>query len=174
MINLEIEILGDPYYIADSGMGNYSAKEVQGYDNITGDGSINYQNGEVVVEVNFRTPIDIDLEKGTWDFRDTEPVAQFSGLFRVLSVDNAIIKNKFTQTLQLVRLPGQQPTLVEKSSTSLADTKTSGNEFVQATNNAVLNSPFMAGSVVNQINNINPSAPNPGLPGIVDTRGNYN
>ena len=32
----------------------------------------------------------------------------------------------------------------------------------------------MAGSVVNQINNINPSAPNPGLPGIVDTRGNYN
>ena len=177
MINLELEILGDPYYIADSGMGNYSAKEVQGYDNITGDGSINYQNGEVVVTVNFRTPIDINMEKGSWDFRDSEPVAQFSGLFNVRSVDNSIVQNKFTQTLHLVRLPGQEPKLPEKSTETLANNESSGytaqsqaqrSPAAQSVNNS---SSSYYGSTTNQTNNVNTSPPNPGLPGIVDTRG---
>lgn len=168
MINLDLQILGDPYYIADSGMGNYSAKEVNGYDNITSDGSINYQNGEVVVEVNFRTPIDIDLEKGTWDFRDTEPVAQFSGLFRVLSVDSSIVKNKFTQTLHLVRLPGQDVKLKEKPVVSLIGQKNEGTDFVQKTNSSII-SAITGGSVQN--NNVNTSPPNPGLPGVINTGG---
>lgn len=171
MINLEIEILGDPYYIADSGMGNYTAKSVQGYKNITSDGSINYQNGEVVVTVNFRTPVDIDLEKGIYNYGDTEPIAQFSGLFRVISVDNSIVRNKFTQTLHLVRLPGQDPKLPQKSSESLADVKNEGTEFVQATNNSILNSPIFSGSSVNQTNNTNPSAPDVGLPGVINSGG---
>lgn len=172
MINLELEILGDPYYIADSGMGNYSAKETEGYENITGDGSINYQNGEVVVSVNFRTPVDIDLEKGSWDFRDTEPVAQFSGLFRVLNVDNSIIKNKFTQVLHLIRLPGQESTKEDKPITSIASVEeNAGTEFVQATNNSILNSPIFGGSKVNQTNNTNPSAPDTALPGVVNSGG---
>jgi hypothetical protein len=177
MINLELEILGDPYYIADSGMGNYSAKEVQGYDNITGDGSVNYQNGEVVVTVNFRTPIDIDLEKGSWDFRDSEPVAQFSGLFRVISVDNSITKNKFTQVLHLVRLPGQDTKLPEKSTETLANNESSGytaqsqaqrSPAAQSINNS---SSSYYGSTTNQTNNVNTSPPDPGLPGVVYSGG---
>lgn len=171
MINLELEILGDPYYIADSGMGNYSAKETQGYENITGDGSMNYQNGEVVVEINFRTPVDINLESGTWDFGNTEPIASFSGLFRVLSVDNNITRNKFVQTLHLVRLPGQEPTKVEKPTASLSTIDNEGSQFVQATNNSILNSPIFSGSTVNQTNNTNQSAPNVGLPGVVNSGG---
>jgi hypothetical protein len=178
MINLELEILGDPYYIADSGMGNYSAKETKGYDNLTSDGSINYQNGEVVVEVNFRTPIDIDLQKGTWDFRDTEPVAQFSGLFSVISVDNNITSNKFKQTLQLVRLPGQEPKKEVKSETIVnnessgytAQSQAQRSPAAQSVNNS---SSSYYGSTTNQTNNINTSPPNPGLPGIVNTGGRF-
>jgi hypothetical protein len=179
MINLELEILGDPYYITDSGMGNYSAKEVQGYDNITGDGSVNYQNGEVVVAVNFRTPIDIDLQKGMYSFGDTRPVAQFSGLFRVISVDNTINTNKFTQVLQLVRLPGQEEKLEEKSAVSIANNESSGytaqsqaqrSPAAQSVNNS---SSSYYGSTTNQTNNINTSPPNPGLPGIVNTGGRF-
>jgi hypothetical protein len=176
MINLELEILGDPYYIADSGMGNYSAKEVQGYDNITGDGSINYQNGEVVVSVNFRTPIDIDLQKGTYFFGDTRPVAQFSGLFRVLSVENSINVNKFTQVLQLVRIPGQEEKLEEKneilvnneSSGYTAQSQAQRSPAVQSVNNS---SSSYYGSTTNQTNNVNTSPPNPGLAGVVNTGG---
>lgn len=153
MINLNLTILGDPYYISDSGMGNYSAKEVQGYDNITGDGSINYQNGEVVITIKFRTPIDIDLEKGSWDFRDTQPVAQFSGLFQVISVDSSISKNKFTQVLSCIRLPGQDPKLDEKPS-----------------GNIVVNEPT-ATTISNSTNNINTNPTPPGLVGVINTGG---
>lgn len=167
MINLNMTILGDPYYIADSGMGNYSAKEIQGYDNLTGDGAMNYQNGEVVITVNFRTPIDINLGEGTWDFRESEPVAQFSGLFRVLNVESMISKNKFTQELQLVRLPGQEAKKVEVINSS--PVKNQGTEFVEKTNASILGA--ITGGNKNQNNNTNPSAPNPALPGIVNTGG---
>lgn len=177
MINLNVTILGDPYYIADSGMGNYSAKEVQGYDNITGDGSINYQNGEVVVTINFRTPIDINLGAGTWDFRATEPVAQFSGLYRVLNVESMFSKNKFTQELQLVRLPGQEASKPEVINSSAV--KTQGTELpsvstpsygdtVEQSKIGIFSSPVYGGV---STNNVNSSPPDPGLPGVINTGG---
>jgi hypothetical protein len=177
MINLNMTILGDPYYIADSGMGNYSAKEVQGYDNLTGDGSMNYQNGEVVITVNFRTPIDINLGEGTWDFRATEPVAQFSGLFRVLNVESMFSKNKFTQELQLVRLPGQEatkvevinPTPVKNQGSELPSVTTpSYGDIVEQSKIGIFSNPVYGGA---STNNVNSSPPNPGLPGVINTGG---
>ena len=50
LVAVDLTILGDPYYIADSGMGNYNALQVPGVLNITADGSMNYQNGEVDIE----------------------------------------------------------------------------------------------------------------------------
>jgi hypothetical protein len=59
MIQLTLTILGDPYYLGDSGLGNYTAGKTQ-WENLTSDYSIDYQTGEVDIIVNFRTPIDID------------------------------------------------------------------------------------------------------------------
>jgi hypothetical protein len=46
MINLNLTILGDPYYLATSGTGNYTATATN-FQNLTSDGEMNYQNGEV-------------------------------------------------------------------------------------------------------------------------------
>ena len=106
MVNTTMTILGDPYYLGDSGMGNYTAKSTQ-YEQLNNDGAINYQSGEVMIIVNFRTPIDIDVSKSAYTFGPTELVNEFSGLFKVNQVDSNFSRGKFTQTLKMIRLPGQ-------------------------------------------------------------------
>ena len=74
LITIEMEIIGDPFFMADSGQGNYSASPAaaRGY---TSDGSMDYQRSEVEVDVNFRTPIDYNDDGGmTFPQRGTEPV----------------------------------------------------------------------------------------------------
>lgn len=107
MIALTVTILGDPYYMGDSGMGNYSAVAS---DNryINSDYSINYQSGEVHVLMNFRTPVDIDQSTGLFSFTSTAEVPQFSGLYKILSAVSKFNRGKFTQTLKMIRMPNQE------------------------------------------------------------------
>lgn len=102
-----MEILGDPYYIMDSGMGNYSAQTSQ-YDNVNTDGSMDYQSGEVDIRVDFRTPIDYKAD-GTMDFgTSVEAVQPFSGLYQVTFVQSKFSDGKFTQDLQMIRRRNQE------------------------------------------------------------------
>ena len=107
MLSAEMEILGDPYFIADSGMGNFSDTPVT--YNLNKNGSMNYQSGEVDILVNFRTPIDYDPTTGYMDFGNTVNVDGFSGLYQVMSVRNSFTGGKFLQTLDLVRRKNQKP-----------------------------------------------------------------
>lgn len=112
MVTLDITIIGDPYFIAQSGTGNYTAKSTQ-FVNLNIDGSVNYQNGEVDIVVNFRTPSDINQTTGMYDFGTTSsssPVIQFSGLYRVTQVTSHFTKGQFTQDLKGVRRPQQEST----------------------------------------------------------------
>ena len=106
MINLNLTILGDPYYIVDSGVGNYTAGATE-FQNLNSDGAMDYQTGEVYITVNFRTPIDINTKTGFYNFGDSRPVQQFSGLYKVMQVESTFNRAKFTQTLSLVRMVGQ-------------------------------------------------------------------
>ena len=106
MLRLNMTILGDPYFLGDSGMGNYTAGKTQ-YENINSDYSVDYQTGEVDVVVNFRTPIDINMSKGAYDFGPTTLINQFSGLYMVQRVENSFTKGRFTQNLTMVRRIGQ-------------------------------------------------------------------
>jgi hypothetical protein len=106
MLSPTIKILGDPYYLADSGMGNYTSTE-SNHDNINADHSMNYQSGEVDIVVNFRTPLDIDHSVGKYNFGPTQILEQFSGLYRVNQCTSHFSRGKFTQELQLLRRPGQ-------------------------------------------------------------------
>jgi len=115
MTNLELEILGDPYWIAQSGMGNYTAQPTQFY-NLNDDGSVSYQNGEVDCLVNFRTPIDINQTTGLYDFGNTSktaPVMQFSGLYTITNVTSTFKNGEFTQHLVGNRRPLQESTKQE-------------------------------------------------------------
>jgi hypothetical protein len=123
MQTLDITIVGDPYYIAMSGTGNYTAQASS--VNLNTDGTLNYQTGEVHITVNFRTPVDINQDSGLYNFGENSnvPVASFSGLYRVNSIDNTFSKNQFTQDLHLTRLPGQEVPGSGSAATALSATR---------------------------------------------------
>lgn len=107
LVTMELTVLGDPYYLADTGQGNYNSPRIaQAY---TADGTMDYQRSEVEVIVNFRTPIDYNSTTGSMIFpEDTVPVRAFSGLYKVNTVKNNFNGGKFTQVLTLIRRPNQE------------------------------------------------------------------
>lgn len=106
MLQADIEIMGDPYYVVGSGTANYSESNTGSF-NLTANGEVDYQNGEVHVVFNFRTPVDIDPFTGLADFGSTEIAKGFSGLYQLVSVTNNFKGGKFTQVLHCFRLPNQ-------------------------------------------------------------------
>ena len=110
MVNVDLTIMGDPFYLSDSGLGNYTAKD-SSFTGMNQDGHMNFENGEVFVNVLFRTPIDYNTSTGVMMFpSDTKIINAFSGIYRVNKVTHKIEKNRFTQTLTLMRLLGQEDT----------------------------------------------------------------
>lgn len=108
LITIEMEILGDPYFITDSGVGNYNSDGTQ-YVNLNADGSINYQTSEVDIIINFRTPVDLDPETGGYKFNGASiGLGDFSGLYKVNEIVNTFSGNIFKQNLQCVRRRNQQ------------------------------------------------------------------
>jgi hypothetical protein len=99
-------IMGDPYFLADSGLGNFS-NTGSGSFNVTKDLAMDYQSGEVDIAITFRTPIDYNSSTGLMDFGDTQIVRHFSGLYRVLEARHRFQNGKFTQELSLQRRRNQ-------------------------------------------------------------------
>jgi len=107
LVTAEMTIWGDPYYIADSGMGNYNAPETP-LINITADGTMDYQSSEVDILLNFKTPL--DYSQGNYmDFPSlgVTPVGAFSGLYNVTLLTNSFSEGVFTQKMQLIRRRNQ-------------------------------------------------------------------
>lgn len=104
LVTVTMTIMGDPYYLADSGAGNFS-NSGSGRFNVTADQAMDYQNGEVDIIINFRSPLDYDSGTGIMDFGNSEVVKEFSGLYRVNLVSHRISRGKFTQELKLLRRP---------------------------------------------------------------------
>jgi hypothetical protein len=110
MVALDLKIIGDPYFIAQSGQGNYTSQQTE-FGNLNADGSVNYQNGEVDIMVNFRTPVDINQTTGLYDFGKSSksaPVLSWSGLYQVINVTSSFAGGQFTQTLSGTRRPSQE------------------------------------------------------------------
>lgn len=103
LIQVDLKIWGDPYYVSDTGIGNYTA-EGTNLINLTVDGTMDYQYSEVDIGLNFRTPVDIGPD-GLMVFpgTDTKPLYQFSGLYQVLQVRSFFAQGQFTQELKLLR-----------------------------------------------------------------------
>jgi hypothetical protein len=103
MLTGEIEILGDPFYLATGGMGNHLPK-LKDYA-ITTTGEANFNNGPVVVRINFRNPIDIDEATGLATFSKT--AVPFSGVYQVLKCQSTLRDGAFKQKLNIMRYNGQ-------------------------------------------------------------------
>jgi hypothetical protein len=106
MMNITLDIVGDPYYIANSGVGNYTATQTN-LINVTKDGDVNYQNGEVDIVINFRTPTDINQTTGMYSLTNTKMSQQFSGLYKLTTITSFFKNGKFTQQLVGNRRQGQ-------------------------------------------------------------------
>lgn len=143
MINLDLRILGDPFYITSSGTGNYRAAFTN-KQGVNGDKEMNYENGETYIAVYFRTPIDQNPndKNPNWDggyyFGSEESQFQFSGLFRVLKVESMFNAGKFVQELQLIRLPDQDNRNVPEGKLAIAPQPEPGDDYSGPENITVL------------------------------------
>jgi hypothetical protein len=107
MLDGELEILGDPYFLVTGGIGNYTPGPSAVGPQMTEDGAAAHNYGEVLITVNFRNPIDIDtLEKGG-RFRFDSELVPFSGVYRVNEVRSTFKDGQFKQSLKILRVPGQ-------------------------------------------------------------------
>lgn len=113
MIQIDLKIHGDPFWMSDAGLGNYVAIPNPINPAITATGSMNPNASEVLIAINFRTPVDYDGDDGfvKYPLGGFLPVSMFSGIFRVTECTNTFEEGKFTQTLKCLRLIGQEFTL---------------------------------------------------------------
>jgi hypothetical protein len=112
MTVLRMKVIGDPYYITQSGSGNYTSTPTQ-YQNLNSDGTINWHNGEVDIRVNFRSPIDINQGTGLYNFggsSKSSPVNSFTGLYQLVIVNSSFKGGQFTQELKALRRPMYEST----------------------------------------------------------------
>lgn len=106
LINIDFEILGDLYYLIDSGIGNYFSPESSDRQS-TEDGSMNYEGSDVYVYIRFRTPTDINQRNGLYDFSDQGKDSPFSGIYKIIACENIFSDGIFKQKLKAIRIPRQ-------------------------------------------------------------------
>jgi hypothetical protein len=129
MITLNLEILGDPYWMVDNGVSNSFVPVSEGSSQMTQDGTMNYIDREVHIFVTFKTPVDVNMGgDGLYGFMDTEAKlkSQFSGIYQVIRCECIINDGMFKQRLTCVRKacqPSDVPDLPQPS--GLAETLSS-------------------------------------------------
>lgn len=106
MINIKLKISGDPHLIKqDDSFFNPDSETIKGVFNRNN--SLNSDAGEIFAYLSFRSPDDIDLNTGMYSFRDG--ISTFSGIYKMITVDNVFDRGSFTQSIDMVRL-FDQPT----------------------------------------------------------------
>lgn len=102
MVRGDLEILGDPFFLAMGGQGNYKP-ETAGYG-VTKDGAVDLYNGQVFVEITFKNPDDIKsvFEGGKAKFSENR--ISFSGVYMVTKVTSKFSGGVFKQKLNILRM----------------------------------------------------------------------
>jgi hypothetical protein len=108
LVTIDLEILGDPYWMVDSGMNNYFSAAKTPTAQITEDGTMNYESGNVYVYLTFRTPIDVNTTTGLYDFSQVGEESPFGGIYRIVLCENTFADGNWKQKLKCVRMPGPQ------------------------------------------------------------------
>lgn len=111
MINVKLKIVGDPQLIKQDDVyknpiNNPSKIEDKNLPVDKKTNSILYDKSEVFALLTFRTPIDFSEDTGLSTFEQTD-YSVFSGVYKIITVDNEFNRGQFTQNLDLVRLTKQ-------------------------------------------------------------------
>jgi hypothetical protein len=110
MISVKLKILGDPDFIKQDEFLYHPGAIGVGYNSqfLPGAGnSLNMDSGEIFCEVRFRSPVDMDEGTGMMRQDGAYSTSYFSGIYKVISVENDFSRGQFTQTLNLIRYPNQ-------------------------------------------------------------------
>ena len=126
LIQMDLTIIGDPYFLPASGMMNtdeptryfvdprpYITTSASDKNNGNGRGEINYQDTACFIEMNFQTPIDYQPNGDNLIFPtggayengagETIRLGEFSGIFQVQTITSSFRANIFEQTLRINR-----------------------------------------------------------------------
>lgn len=112
LVNVNLEILGDPYWLVDNGTGGYIPAPGQ-TEMVTEDGAANYESGDIYVYLRFRTPIEPKETSGDYLFLDQQD-SQFSGIYKVTKCESKFNGGVFKQELKCIRMPLQASDFDEK------------------------------------------------------------
>ena len=112
LVNVDLEILGDTYWLTDNGIGGYLPPPGTS-EMITVDGAANYESGDIYIFIRFRTPIEPKEGNGDYLFLDGED-SPFSGIYKVTKCESKFNGGVFKQNLKCVRMPLQANDFEEK------------------------------------------------------------
>lgn len=124
LVKVDLEIVGDTFWLVDSGLSNYFAKESAVSSQLTEDGTMNYEGSDIYIYISFRTPADINTKRGLIEFSYKDKESPFSGIYRVFRCTSKFAGGKFTQTLQAIRMQGQPQDFDGKQTTTSRENAT--------------------------------------------------
>ena len=112
LLQLSLRIVGDTYFLPNSGMGNLVVADLRNQNKAIefGEREMDYLNTQVHVEVNFNTPVDINEKTGDMNLASIKLQEQkqdiklgvFSAVYRVTKVRSEFVGGKFEQDIELV------------------------------------------------------------------------
>ena len=171
----QMEILGDPCWIEQKSVLNesYQNSYIEGSPNLDRFGSVTGDEYEVFVQVNFKTPTDLDDTTGLFKIQDA---AFFEGKYKVFLCESRFAGGVFTNVLQMVRMR-HQPTDFERENLGLSPgnngTTGDGSGSTNFSNGTSIDSNNSTDNVVDQLpipritietignrNRVNPRIPN--------------
>jgi hypothetical protein len=111
MVTVKIDIMGDLYFLSDSGLNSNYFAEKGPNDQVKADGSMNWEGSEIFIYITWRNPIEPNLgttgQGGLYNFPNGGKVTPFSGIYKVTAVESKFSGGVFQQTLDLSRQPQQ-------------------------------------------------------------------
>jgi len=121
LVSVKLQIMGDPYWLVDSGIANYFSPASAENELITEDGTMNFESGEVYIYLTFKTPADVNETTGLYDFSNEQEESPFSGLYRVTTCENMFEGGMWIQELSCVRYQRQPNDFDGKQLTTQTD-----------------------------------------------------
>ena len=112
MINVSLKIIGDPRYIKQDDVfftpfESTTNNTLEQSNLVSLDRNVVlFDRSERFVKLTFKTPVDYG-ENGLLQTDDQFKTSRFTGIYRVIKVDNLFVRGKFEQTLQIVKVFGQ-------------------------------------------------------------------
>lgn len=115
-VTLDLKIIGDPDWIPQDGSIRGGPIEV-GTDLVDRHGSIAVDVAGIYVKLNLRTPRDYNDKTGLMNLKADQLTIQ--GVYQVITAESVFEDGKFTQTLNMVKVPNQEEEKAKPSGAGL-------------------------------------------------------